>query len=42
VGPLDAQKLIVETWTVDPESERVNYNTLQSKPQHYVGQPDGR
>jgi hypothetical protein len=39
VGPLDAQTLSVETWTVDPESARVNYNTLHTKPQHWVASP---
>jgi hypothetical protein len=32
VGPLDAQTLSVETWTVDPDSARVNNNTLHTKP----------
>jgi hypothetical protein len=36
VGLLDAQTLIVETWTVDPENASVNYNALRTIPQHWV------
>jgi hypothetical protein len=40
VGLLDAQTLSVETWAVDPENARVNYNALRTKPQHWASKPD--
>jgi hypothetical protein len=38
VGLLDTQTLSVETWAVDQESARINYNALHTKPQHWVAQ----
>jgi hypothetical protein len=43
VGMLEPQTLSVETWAVDQESARINYNALRAKPQHWVSKPgDGK